>query len=106
VRFRCGDVCGDGLVIQQVAWNVQKDRSALPRQRSAEGVMQHFRYALGFIHLQSHIRYWLENSDQVKRLAAVTGDVITRYVSGDDDDWRSPLIGQRDPRQEVDRPWP
>ena len=68
--------------------------------------MQHFWYAFGFIHLQSHIRHRLEHADQVKGLAAITVDVITRHVSSDDDDRRSPLIGQRDTRQEVDGPWP
>src|SRR5262249_42997304 len=106
VRLRCGNVCGDGLVIQQIAWDVQKDWSTLPRQRSSDGVLQHFWYALGLSHLQSHSRHRLEHAVQVKRLAAITVDIIPRHVASDDDDWRSSLIGQRDTCQEVDRPWP
>src|SRR5262249_19017238 len=68
--------------------------------------MQHLRNALGFVDLQGQVRYWLEQPDEVKRLAAIAVDIVAGHVPGDDDDRGASLTGQRDARQEIDRPWP
>ncbi len=68
--------------------------------------MQHLRDTLGFVHLQGHVRHWLEQPDQVKCLTAIAVDVVARHVPGDDHDRCAPLVGQSNAGKEVDRPWP
>ena len=96
----------DGLVLQQIARNVEQHRTALAGERGAERVVQHLRNALGLVDLPRQLGDRLEHIDEVERLAAVAVDVVARHVAGDDHDRRAALVGERDAGDEVDRARP
>ena len=91
----------DGLVVEEVAWNIEKGRSLLVRERGAERVVQHLGDALGLVHLERQLGDGLEQPDEIERLGAVTIDVVARDVAGDHDHRRAPLVSERDARDEV-----
>ena len=96
--------CVDALAVEEIAWNIQKDRPLLAGQGGAEGIVQHLGNAFRLVDLQGQLGNGLEESHQVKGLAAVTIDVVARHVAGNDQHRRPALIGQGDAGEQVDRP--
>ena len=90
------------LPVNQVPGNVQQHRPPLAGQGGAKGVVEHFRDALGLVHLEGQLGGGLENGYQVKLLGAVPVGIVLGGVAGDDNYRGAALVGQGNAGSQVD----